>query len=195
MVSTNPDGTLSRVPLLATRPCGFGGFADAAYHSVRRCRLPRRPFGLGHGPTHTVGYCFCLRRTRVGERLRGIEAEQRIGESLAGIASRAPSLLVIVGICLMVTFLTEITSGTATTSLLLPILAGTAVAADLVFAGNDHDSRHDRASAFMLPVATAPNTIVYGAGGITTGTMARNGFVLNFIAATVISLVCWWLLG
>ena len=40
--------------------------------------------------------------------------------------------------------------------------------------------------AFMLPIATAPNVIVFGAGGLRTEEMARNGFVLNLIAAVVI---------
>ena len=45
--------------------------------------------------------------------------------------------------------------------------------------------------AFMLPVATAPNTVVYGSGLITTARMAREGILLNLLGAVVISAVCY----
>jgi sodium-dependent dicarboxylate transporter 2/3/5 len=45
----------------------------------------------------------------------------------------------------------------------------------------------------MLPVATAPNTVVYGSGLITTGQMARAGLVLNLLGALVISALCYLL--
>jgi solute carrier family 13 (sodium-dependent dicarboxylate transporter), member 2/3/5 len=48
--------------------------------------------------------------------------------------------------------------------------------------------------AFMLPVATAPNTIVFSTGRFPTSVMAKEGFVLNLIGAVVITLVCAWLL-
>jgi sodium-dependent dicarboxylate transporter 2/3/5 len=45
--------------------------------------------------------------------------------------------------------------------------------------------------AFMLPVATAPNSVVYGSGLITTTRMAREGFLLNLLGAAVISAICY----
>ena len=48
--------------------------------------------------------------------------------------------------------------------------------------------------AFMLPVATAPNAIVFGTGQITTQTMAREGLVLNVVGALCLTLLCWALL-
>jgi sodium-dependent dicarboxylate transporter 2/3/5 len=44
--------------------------------------------------------------------------------------------------------------------------------------------------AFMLPVATAPNTIVFGTGRFNTQTMVREGFVLNLIGAVVVTSMC-----
>jgi solute carrier family 13 (sodium-dependent dicarboxylate transporter), member 2/3/5 len=112
-----------------------------------------------------------------------------IGQKLA-IFSGAPPLLVILAVCLLITFLTEITSSTATATLMLPILGELAVATNLppesvMIAGTISAS-----CAFMLPVATAPNVIVFAAGGIKTTEMARNGLVLNFIAAFVIAGIC-----
>lgn len=112
-----------------------------------------------------------------------------IGGSLAALAS-LPTVVVIGGVCLMVTFLTEITSSTATTALLLPILAGTAEAAGLEPAVLMVPGTLSASCAFMLPVATAPNTIVYGAGGVSTGRMAREGLLLNLFAAAVITTIC-----
>ena len=48
--------------------------------------------------------------------------------------------------------------------------------------------------AFMLPVATAPNAVIYGSGKVTIREMARAGLMLNLVGAVVISLVSWWLL-
>jgi di/tricarboxylate transporter len=45
--------------------------------------------------------------------------------------------------------------------------------------------------AFMLPVATAPNTVVFGSGMISTARMAREGLLLNFVAAAVVAGVCY----
>ena len=46
----------------------------------------------------------------------------------------------------------------------------------------------------MLPVATAPNSVVYGSGMVSTSRMAREGFLLNILGAAVISVVCYLLL-
>jgi sodium-dependent dicarboxylate transporter 2/3/5 len=49
--------------------------------------------------------------------------------------------------------------------------------------------------AFMLPVATIPNAVVFGTGEITVSKMAREGLVLNILGAVVISSVCFFLLS
>ncbi|MCB1707861.1 MAG: anion permease, partial [Halioglobus sp.] len=45
--------------------------------------------------------------------------------------------------------------------------------------------------AFMLPVATAPNSVVYGSGQVTTARMAREGIWLNLLGVAIISSVCY----
>ena len=97
-------------------------------------------------------------------------------------------------ICLTITFLTEMTSNTATTSLMMPILAAAAVATGMEPALLMVPAAMSASCAFMLPVATAPNTIVFSTGRFPTSVMAKEGFVLNLAGAVVITLVCAWLL-
>ena len=117
-----------------------------------------------------------------------------LGDLLAGIAGW-PLLLMIAMICLSITFLTEITSNTATTTLMMPILAAAALAAGLNPLLLMVPAAMSASCAFMLPVATAPNTIVFSTGRFPTSLMAREGFVLNLAGAVVISLVCYSLLS
>ncbi|WP_164100984.1 SLC13 family permease [Candidatus Laterigemmans baculatus] len=119
---------------------------------------------------------------------------EQIGASLV-VLQTLPPLLIIGGVCVLVNLLTELTSSTATTALLLPILAETARAAGLPLEVVMIPGTISASCAFMLPVATPPNTIVFAAGGLTATEMARRGAALNLYAAVVITLVGYWLLG
>jgi sodium-dependent dicarboxylate transporter 2/3/5 len=101
-----------------------------------------------------------------------------------------PTWALILCMCLAVTFLTEVTSNTATASLLMPLLAATAVAGDMNPMLLMVPAVLSASCAFMLPVATAPNAIVFGSGRVSIREMARAGFVLNLIGAVVITAVC-----
>ncbi|GAB2683550.1 SLC13 family permease [Aliiglaciecola sp. 3_MG-2023] len=101
--------------------------------------------------------------------------------------SALPVPILVLSICLFVTFLTEITSNTATATLLMPILATAGIAAGVDPALLMMPAAMSASCAFMLPVATAPNAIVYGTGKFSIQTMAREGFMLNIIAALVIT--------
>ena len=92
------------------------------------------------------------------------------------------------------TFLTEVTSNTATTTLLMPVLAAAGLAAGIDPALLMIPAALSASCAFMLPVATAPNAIVFGTGKISTRTMAREGLVLNLVGAVCLTVVCWLLL-
>ena len=107
-----------------------------------------------------------------------------------GALARLPTWLLILSVCLSVTFLTEVTSNTATASLLMPILAVTASATGLSPTLLMVPAVLSASCAFMLPVATAPNAIVFGSGKVCIREMARAGFVLNLIGAVVITTVC-----
>jgi sodium-dependent dicarboxylate transporter 2/3/5 len=111
-----------------------------------------------------------------------------IAGNLSALAD-LPIWLLVLSVCLVVTFLTEVTSNTATASLLMPLLAATAVATDLNPMLLMVPAAMSASCAFMLPVATAPNAIMYGSGKITVREMARAGFALNLIGAVVITLV------
>lgn len=116
-----------------------------------------------------------------------------IGDQLS-LLTRLSIYFVIILIALSVTFLTEITSNTATTALLMPILSAAALSANMEPALLMLPAALSASCAFMLPVATAPNAIVYGTGKIRVQQMARIGFVLNLLGATVISLIVFlWL--
>lgn len=107
---------------------------------------------------------------------------------LAGLAN-IPTLLMVLLVCLCVTFLTEVTSNTATTSLLMPVLASAAVAAKIDPLLLMVPAAMSASCAFMLPVATAPNAIVFGSEQVPIGVMAKQGLVLNFVGAILITLL------
>ena len=106
-----------------------------------------------------------------------------------------PTLALIAIICLVVTFLTETTSNTASTTLLMPVLAAAALASGIAPEIMMVPAAMSASCAFMLPVATAPNSVVFGTGMITTQRMAREGVVLNIAGAVVICLLCFLYFG
>ena len=117
-----------------------------------------------------------------------------IGESLSSVTRL--SIIVIIGVvALAVTFLTEITSNTATTSLLMPILAAASLGAGFEPALLMLPAALSASCAFMLPVATGPNAIVFGTGQITVEQMVREGFILNLIGIVFITSVVYYWLG
>ena len=109
-----------------------------------------------------------------------------LGELLAS-GTALPALVLTAIVALLVTFLTEITSNTATTTLLMPILAATADAAQLAPSALMIPATLSASCAFMLPVATAPNAIVFGVGHVPGPSMAREGLTLNFIGIAVVT--------
>ena len=122
----------------------------------------------------------------------GLSAD--LGEALASLG-KANTIVLIYSICLAVTFLTEVTSNTATTTLLMPIFAAAAVASETDPRIFMVPATLSASFAFMLPVATPPNAIVFGSGHLTVRQMARGGFALNLIGVVIVSQLCLWLFG
>jgi len=104
-----------------------------------------------------------------------------IGEGFRSLGE-FPSLLLILVICLGVTFLTELTSNVATLSMLLPILASWAVSLQMHPLLFMIPATISASMAFMMPVATPPNAVVFGSQRIRISEMARTGLLLNFVA-------------
>ncbi len=116
-----------------------------------------------------------------------------IGDTLSGLAHWNTYAIILL-ICLAVTFLTEATSNTATTALLMPILAAAAVGVGIDPRLMMVPAAMSASCAFMLPVATAPNVIMFSTGRFAVRDMVREGFALNLIGAALISMMCWLLL-
>ncbi len=102
-------------------------------------------------------------------------------------------ILVIAIVATLVKFLTEVTSNTATATLLIPIMAGFAEAAGLHPFMLMVTTAVSASLAFMLPVATPPNAIVFGTPYVTIPTMARAGLWLNLVGIplTTVMIVVW----
>jgi len=111
-------------------------------------------------------------------------------QSLGGL----PPLLSILGICLVISFLTELTSNTATTEMVLPVIAAVALAIGINPLFLMVPATLSASCAFMMPVATPPNAIVFGSQRLRIADMSRVGVVLNVIGAVVITLV-FYVLG
>ncbi len=92
-------------------------------------------------------------------------------------------------ICATLTFLTELTSNTATTQMILPILSSVAVAIKTNPLMLMIPATLSASCAFMMPVATPPNAIVFGSGRVTIGEMVKAGLLINCIGIVVITAV------
>ncbi len=111
-----------------------------------------------------------------------------IGTHLAGVQD-LPLWMVVFGLCLGLTFLTELTSNTATATMILPVIASTAQAAGIEPLMLLVPATLSVSCAFMMPVATPPNAIVFSSGWVTIPQMARTGLALNFLGAIFITLI------
>jgi sodium-dependent dicarboxylate transporter 2/3/5 len=97
------------------------------------------------------------------------------------------TVLVIAAVVLLVIFLTEVTSNTATASLLLPVMGALATAIDASPFGLMVAAVIAASFAFMLPVATPPNAIVFSSRYVTIPQMVRAGIWLNLIGVVLIT--------
>ena len=135
-----------------------------------------------------IGAGMCL-----GAGVKESGLSTALAGSLTGLG-KVRLIYLILSIALLVTFLTEMTSNTATTNILMPILGAAAIASALDPRLLLLPAAISASCAFMLPVATMPNAVVFGTGEITIKQMAREGLILNFIGAVVVTLICYLLL-
>lgn len=118
---------------------------------------------------------------------------QWIGEQFI-LVQNIPFWLFLLFIIAAVNFLTEITSNVATASMLLPILAAVALAMNVHPYGLMVGATFAASCAFMLPVATPPNAVVFGSGYLTIPAMIKAGIWMNIISIVVVVLITLYLL-
>jgi solute carrier family 13 (sodium-dependent dicarboxylate transporter), member 2/3/5 len=109
-----------------------------------------------------------------------------LGTAVSGLA-HFPLLLLVAMVALLFVFLTELTSNTATAAMAMPILAGVGLAIGVDPILLMATAALSASMAFMLPVATPPNAMVFASDELTIPRMARAGFLLNLLAIVLIS--------
>lgn len=113
-----------------------------------------------------------------------------LGDALSGLTT-LHLLILTAAVVAMIIFLTELTSNTATVAALVPVLAALAAAADFDPILLAAPAALAGSCAFMLPVATAPNAIVFASGHVTIPNMVTAGFRLNLLGIVIISALCY----
>lgn len=128
----------------------------------------------------------------IAESFKNTGLAGAIGNSIEPLVANYHPIVIIAMVCFIMTFLTEVTSNTAMTSLLLPVLAATAVAIDLDPRLLMLPATLSASCAFMLPIATPPNAIIFASGRIGMLRMARAGIWVNLIGVVLITLLTWF---
>ncbi len=103
-------------------------------------------------------------------------------------------VVVILVVVAAVNFLTEVTSNVATTSMLMPVLAAAALPLGVHPYALMVPATLAATCAFMLPVATPPNAVVFGSGYLSIPDMVRAGFRMNIISIIIVTLASYFLL-
>ena len=113
-----------------------------------------------------------------------------IGGSLQAVGT-LPLVMIIIIAATMIIFLTELTSNIATTATFLPVVGAIAIEAGYDPIALAVPVTLAASCAFMLPVATPPNAIVFGSGMLSIPRMARAGLVLNLIGIVLVSTIAY----
>jgi len=116
-----------------------------------------------------------------------------IGMRLSAV-EELPMILIMFAVVAMVIYLTEFTSNTATTSMMMPIMAAMASAMFIHPYALMITAATATSFAFMLPVATPPNAVIFGSGYVSIPQMVKAGFLLNILGVIIIALAAYfWL--
>ncbi|MDD3407850.1 MAG: SLC13 family permease, partial [Methanomicrobium sp.] len=110
-----------------------------------------------------------------------------------------PVIVVILLVAIVVSMLTEVTSNTAIASVMMPVMAVTSISMGIHPYLLMIPAAMACSMAFMLPVATPPNAVVFGSGYVTMRDMMRTGFILNIIGVMLLAIfmltIITWVLG
>lgn len=118
---------------------------------------------------------------------------QWIGNKLSLLEGVSPLLIILIVVA-VVNYLTELTQNMATCTLMLPILAALAQAINMNPFVLMVPMTIASSCAFMLPVATAPNAIVFGSGTLEIKDMVKAGFWLNILSILIVTIYTYYLL-
>lgn len=177
---------------------GLGDLSDMGIAMLAGLALFVLPAGGGQGGTLLAGEDF--RRVpwdtlflfggglALAALIQGSGLSGHIGELLVGIAGWPP-LAVTAVVVLVILFWTELTSNVATAATFMPVLAAMATATGQPVIELLAPAAVAASCAFMLPVGTAPNAIVYGSGRVRIRDMMRAGFVVDILGWGVIMVV------
>lgn len=111
-----------------------------------------------------------------------------IGGSVSALGG-VPSIVVVLAVTTLIVALTEVTSNTATATMAMPVVAGAAMGLGVEPLLPMAAAALAASMAFMLPVSTPPNAMVFASGYVTIPQMARAGFLLNLCSITIITLL------
>ena len=126
--------------------------------------------------------------------LKSSGAAAVMGDAVASALGGTAPLLVMLGTALFIIFLTEFTSNTASAALLVPVFAAIAKPMGMPEAALVMMIGVGASFAFMMPVATPPNAIVFGSGQLQQSDMVRAGLVLNLVSTLLLGLWGWLVL-
>jgi sodium-dependent dicarboxylate transporter 2/3/5 len=119
---------------------------------------------------------------------------QWMGDQFTGLKGFPPGIVMVI-VCVVLTFLTELTSNTATTEMVLPVLAAAGVALDTDPRFLMIPATLSASCAFMMPVASPTQAIVFGSGWVPIRDMVRAGIWFNLVGILLVATLFWLLSG
>ena len=128
----------------------------------------------------------------LGNAMRATGLSDWIGQQLHVLAIFPPLVIVAILVALVI-FLTEVTSNVATMTTLAPIIGSLATAVGAAPEALFAPAAVAASCAFMLPVATAPNAVIYATGKVPIGNMIRSGFQINLMGILIITAIGYWI--
>jgi sodium-dependent dicarboxylate transporter 2/3/5 len=111
-----------------------------------------------------------------------------VGDAFAGTVHGWPIWALVAAICFMLTFLTEFATNVVVVSVIMPVLAEASLKLNIDPRLIMLPAAASASCAFMLPIGTPPNAIVFSSGVLSMGDMARKGFILNLIGVVLLTL-------
>ncbi|AKM32539.1 Anion transporter [Pandoraea faecigallinarum] len=125
--------------------------------------------------------------------LRNSGASVVLAQGVSSAFATSPTLVILLITAAFIVFLTELTSNTASAAILVPIFAAISLSLGMPEALLTMVIGIGASCAFMLPVATPPNAIVFGTGRVPQSAMVRAGFGINVVCILVIAAFAWTL--